>query len=283
MLIGLVPAVHADIDVIYPAPESPSDVRHADILELLNGALKRTADRYGPAHCRPAAVPMNKSRQLLSLTQGPGLTLMWGSISRELQQETLPVYIPLRKGLLGYRIALIRQDRQAEFSRVSTLADLMPFSIGQGRGWADVDVLREAGLKVVTNDYPLLFGMVEARRIDLFPRGINEVYREYQAQHAGNPTIAVESSLALHYQNPYYFYVSKDNPRLAQRLEAGLRQMIKDGSFNEIFWRYHGDDIRQANLAHRRIIEIPGGDALTPRSVLEDSRLWFNPMAPASK
>ncbi|MBW7565337.1 transporter substrate-binding domain-containing protein [Chromobacterium subtsugae] len=271
----------AETEIVYPAPESPRDVRHADILELLNGALAHTDKRYGPALARPSLEPMNKNRQLLSLTQGQGLTLMWGSISRELQQKTLPVYIPLRKGLLGYRIALIRRDRQDEFNRTASLADLKKFSLGQGRGWADVDILRGAGFHVITNEYPQLFGMIEARRIDLFPRGINEVYAEYAAHRDQTPSLAVEAHLALHYANPYYFYVAKDNAALAQRLEQGLRLMMRDGSFDEIFWRYNGQAIRQADLAHRGIIEIPSDDTLTPRKVLKDSQLWFDPRGAA--
>ncbi|MFC4159297.1 substrate-binding periplasmic protein [Chitinimonas lacunae] len=262
--------------VIYPAPEGVNDVRHEDKLEFLRTALERTRPQYGDYELRPAGVVMNKARQLLSLSTNQELTLSWSGTSLEMEKDFLPIRIPLRKGLGGYRIFLIAAERQAEFDKIKTLDDLKPFIMGQGNGWASNEVLRRAGLNVVTSNYDSLFRMVGASRIDLFPRGLSEVFIEYEANRRSVPNLAVEQNLILRYDSPYYFFVNKQNTRLAKRIEQGLRMMIKDGSFDEIFWRYNGDSIRKARLNERRVIYLIDHD-LPPETPLKDKSLWFDP------
>jgi membrane-bound lytic murein transglycosylase MltF len=79
---------------------------------------------------------------------------------------------------------------------------------------------------------------------------------EYEANKDAVPNLAVEKGLVVQYDVPYYLFVNKDNRALATRLEDGLRQMIKDGSFDEIFTRYHGAHIRRAGLDKRRVIHL---------------------------
>jgi len=47
--------------------------------------------------------------------------------------------------------------------------------------------------------------------------------------------LQVESSLALHYPSPYYFFVSNDNPRLKKRIEVGLMKAEENGNFQKLF------------------------------------------------
>lgn len=279
-LLSLAP--RADDEVVYPAPEGAADVRHDDKLEFLRGALERTKGAYGDYRIRPASTVMNKARQLVSLSTGQELTLTWSGTTLQMERDFLPVRIPLRKGLGGYRISLIAQERQAAFDQVRSLQDLRRFVIGQGKGWSSADVLQEAGFPVVTSNYDSLFRMVGSRRIDMFPRGLHEAFEEYEANRAAIPNLAVEERLVIRYDNPYYFFVSRQNVRLARRLEQGLRLMIKDGSFDEIFWRHNGESIRKANLAGRRVIAIPNRQ-LPPLTPLADKSLWFDPMAPLPK
>ena len=266
----------AAITIIYPAPDSPSDTRHVDKLEFLKAALERTVPRYGAYELKPASVVMNKARQLVTIKSGDELTLIWGSTSPELEQDLLPIRICLRKGLMGYRIALIAKERQAEFDKVKNVEMLKKFLIGQGNGWGDVPILRRAGLNVMTGNYSSLFRMLAAGRIDLFPRGVTEVFNEWEANYAELPNLAIESGLLIYYPSPYYFFVSKQNSTLAARLEEGLRMMLKDGSFDEIFWRYNGDSIMKAKFNRRRIIRLEN-PTLSPKTPLKEKALWFDP------
>lgn len=149
------------------------------------------------------------------------------------------VRIPLRKGILGYRIALIARDRQAEIDKIRNLGDLRKVSIGQGIGWGDVAIYEANGIKVHTAGYENLFKMVAANRIDLFPRGISEIFPEYAARDDVIPDLAVEKNLLIYYPWPYYFFFNKSNNALAKRVETGLGKMMKDGSFDALFLKYN--------------------------------------------
>ncbi len=267
---------------VYPAPESAGDVRFQDLVALLKGALDHTSDQYGPYRIQPASVPMTEARQLFELSKPLEphrlLTITWSSTSEEKERDLLPIRIPLRKGLLGYRICLIRADRQPEIDRINTLDDLRRYSVGQGIGWGDIDVYNANEIRVLTALYRQLFGMTDAGRFDLFPRGINEVFDEFAQNHTANPQLAIEQHLLLYYPWPYYFFLNRGDHLAAERVEKGLWLMLKDGSFDEIFLRYHGNAIRHANLKQRRVIRLI--NPLLPKNTpLNNPILWYDPNA----
>jgi ABC-type amino acid transport substrate-binding protein len=261
--------------VTYPGFEVAGDVRFLPYVELLQQALKRTEGEYGPAKAVPTTLAMTEARYLKELANGT-VDVIWSSATEEREQQFLPVRIPLDKGLLGYRIALISQDRQAAIDRVKTLADLRKLIIGQGLGWGDVALYRANGIRVSEARYESLFTMVSNGRFDLFPRGIGEAFAEYDKFSRANPKLAIEKDLAFYYPWPYYFFFNRNNAALAKRVEEGLRMMIKDGSFDALFQQHYGDSIKRANLSGRRLIRI--ANPLLPKATpLSDHSLWYMP------
>lgn len=268
--------VVAETRVVYPAPESPQDRRFDDVRALLQGALERTVDDYGPFHMEPVAESMSSTRYARELEQGRVPNVIWTSTSIERESALLPIRIPLRRGLLSYRIGLIHQDGQPRLSAMRTIEDLQALTFVQGIGWGDVDVYRANGIAVETAQYESQFRMVQAGRVDMFPRGVGEVFAEFEARAEQLPGLSVERDLLLYYPWPYYLFVAPDNQRLAERLEVGLRRMIADGSFEEIFQRYHGADIARARLNERHVIHLHN-PLLPTETPLDDATLWFYP------
>jgi len=88
------------------------------------------------------ATPSTQSRIEEEMKSG-NLDLMWASTNKEKENEFLPIRIPLLKGLLGYRLLLIRSDDQAKFDKIFTLNDFKDITLGQGRTWADTKILEE--------------------------------------------------------------------------------------------------------------------------------------------
>jgi ABC-type amino acid transport substrate-binding protein len=118
--------------------------------------------------------------------------------------------------------------------------------------------------------------MLSYKRFDFFPRGISEIFTELNKESAQNPDLVIDENLLIHYPWPYYFFVSKSNPQLQKRLELGLRKMIKDGSFDAIFWKYNGKAIEAVNFKKRRIIHMKN-HLLPKETPLNDAALWFRP------
>ena len=267
----------SSLQVTFPATESRTDTRFDDLKEILKTALDETVDTDGPYKLAASSRYVNEARYLAEIRDGGGeANVVWSSTSEQKERELLPIRFELRKGLLGYRVALIDGRRQAEFDRVRTFADVKKLTVGQGIGWGDVAVYQAAGVKVTTAPYEDLFRMVANDRFDLFPRGVGEAFREHAAHRKDLPELSVEQGLLLYYPWPYYFFCNRKDTALASRIERGLKRMRADGSFDRIFWKYNRAAIEQAGMKERRVIQIP--NPLLPKDTpLGDARMWFDP------
>jgi len=58
--------------------------------------------------------------------------LLWAGATPHLDEELLPIRIPLFKGLLGHRIFIIKKGNQALFNDIKTLDQLKQLKAGQG-------------------------------------------------------------------------------------------------------------------------------------------------------
>lgn len=269
---------HADAvtHVVYPASETPNDPRFADLIEIMHMALEKTRATHGPYEVGPSSSRMTEPRYMLELEQHGEINIAWSSTSEDLEQRLLPLRIPLRKGLLGYRIAFIDKKNQDKIDRVKTLDDLKKLGIGQGIGWGDVALYEANGIKVSKARYPLLFKMVTSDRFDLFPRGIGEIFAEYEQFGKDNPDLAIEKNLLIYYPWPYYFFFNHKDQALKERIEQGVQIMLKDGSFDAIFWKYNQAAIEKAHLKGRRILRIK--NHLLPKNTpLNNPALWYDP------
>lgn len=205
------------------------------------------------------------------------LDIVWYATTNDFEERMLPIRICIFKGLLGYRVLMIKKGTQHKFNGIKTIEDLRRVSLGQGRMWADTDVLVANQLNVVkVMKYDSLFFMLDGDRFDAFPRGVHEPWNEI----AGRPTLQldVEENLLLSYTNPFYFFVNKSNPELARDIERGFRIALEDGSFDEYLRNDPsiGAALAKANLKNRIIIPLKN-PSLPPKTPVNDKSLWFDP------
>ena len=262
--------------VIHPSMSGMFAERFNDLFELLELALEKTQDDYGDYQLIPMSFTMTESRLLKEVKSGNNLDIIWSSTSPQKEEELIPIRIPLRKGILGYRISLIHKDNQFLFDPLKSLEDLQAFRIGQGIGWGDINIYKENNIPVGNAPYESLFSLIGPRRFHLFPRGITEIYNELALYGTQNPNLTIEKNLVLHYPWPYYFFTSKQNKNLAMRIEAGLERMIKDGSFDRIFDKYNAEAIQKSELDKRHLIRL-NNPFLPENTPLDRQELWFVP------
>lgn len=274
------PVMAQELIVSYsPSPVSKDDKRFDYGVNLLRQILEKTSSSYGPFKMLPAK-DMNVGRAIEFLKSGESeaVNVVWTTSSKLREDRLLPIRIPIRKGLLGYRIFLIKKEDQEKFSAIKSLDELKQLRVGQGHIWNDVKVFKGNGFEVVTGpNYEGLFRMLMEGRFDYFSRGINEAPGEYEARKDMFPDLTIEDSILLYYPWPKYFFTSKSNPILAERIELGLSMMIKDGSFERLFIKYHSKDIERVNLKNRKLFKInnPLLPAATP---FDQKELWFDPV-----
>jgi hypothetical protein len=275
-------AAAAPTIVVYPRSASPNDSQYVYDYELLRVALARTERREGPVEVRESAVAMNQSRAAEEIMAGSGSIHVFArSTTMEHEARMLPVRIPLDKGLVSYRLFLIRAADQPKFSAVRTLDHLRQFRAGSFTTWADTRILRDGGFQVVTGDsYEGLFHMLMAERFDFFSRSVDEAFRELEERKETLPGMRIEETILLHFPTTRYFFVrrSPEGEKLARRIEEGLEAMIRDGSFDEHFRRHKGPAIARAGLGARRLFRIPNAH-LSPETPLARRELWFDPIA----
>jgi hypothetical protein len=265
-------------EIVYPRVTEFDDPRAAFAKAVLDLAMHEVHADYT---IRASKDVMERERALQELADGRTINLHWSSMSRQDEARLRPIRIPLHRGLIGFRVLLIRKDRQPEFDHVDTLDQLRALTGGQGIGWVDTEILRNAGLHIETAPYDALFRMVEAGHIDYYPRGVIEAYSELQARHQANPDLVVERHLLLAYRSDFIFYTSKHDSRLANAIEEGLRKAYADGSYLQLFSThpYIQVALDHADLAHRKVIWIEN-PCLSERDREVPSAYWMKLQSP---
>lgn len=246
---------------------------HLYCLNLLKLALSYSGDDYTVDSIDDSS---SQTRELQRLRDGKG-DVMWWATSNEYEREALPIRIPLYRGLLGYRIFIIRKGEQARFDNIDSIEKMKSLTFGQGTDWTDTLVLEASNLNVVkTRKYENLFHMLEGGRFDAFPRGVHEPWQELEQQ--PELDLSIEKNLAFIYRMPMYFFVRKDNVALAKTIEQGLLKAIADGSFGKFFFgsQMIKDVLTKAGLEHRKIFYLEN-PALPPETPVNDDRLWWFP------
>ncbi|MFE8072424.1 hypothetical protein QQM79_15305 [Marinobacteraceae bacterium S3BR75-40.1] len=250
---------------------------------LLKLVLSATEDKYGPYRMQPfpaTGKEVSEARGLDLLEDGI-IDVVFLSTSREREAKFRPVRIPLLRGILGYRLLMIRRERQAVFAKVRTLDELRAeFIAGFNPQWADYPIYAANRIALVdTAAYSNLFGMLVGSRFDYIPRGVNEIWEELAHFRTRFPDLAVESHLALYYPFPVYFFVRRDNEALAKRLETGLNRIKQNGRFAQLFWQYHGEAIARAK-AGSRLIFLLDNPTLPEDTPAIDMSWWLPATAP---
>ena len=194
----------------------------------------------------------------------------------EWEQKTIPIRIPLRRGILNYRLLMVHKSNLEKFIDVDSDLKLKKFKVSLRRNWATWGIMREMQFEVVSVfGYEAVFGMLAKQRFDFVPRGRHEIYDELRIRKDEFPALRVEPNVALYIPAPFYIFVSPKNPRLAKRLEVGLNKLVDNGFLPALFDEYYADFLRQSNMADRKIIRL-GNPFLPEQTPLDDKRLWLD-------
>lgn len=268
---------HAIDEVRFEQGQSANDVRMAFKLAILQAALEKTRESYGAYRISTNAPQMNTLRAQAALKEGEIINVYIALTDRDWEKIAIPIKIPVRRGILNYRLLLVHKDDLPRYKDVYTLDDLKKFSGGSLHSWTTTRILDLAGFDVIeATSYDGLFTMLNAHRYHFLPRGIHEIYGEFEQLHGSLANIAIEPNLLLVIPAPSYVFVSPKFPRLATRLKEGLETMVRDGTLKAIVDDYFAADIEKAALTQRRIIRIT--NPLLPEGTpLDRKELWFDP------
>jgi len=264
---------YASIDVRY----FQTDERYEYRTQLLDLALFKTEKKWGAYNLVGIRKKITQARGSLLLEHGKGIDIASLATDFEREKKFLAIPIPILQGVLGYRVLLINREKRALFLRITSLGQLQKnYTAGFAEHWNDFKILKHNKLPVMNvPEYELFFPMLNANRFDYFPRGINEAWIEIEKYQTQFDQIIIEPNISLYYPFFVYFFTSRKNPALAERIQEGLEIALKDGSFKSLFLEYHQHLFKQAALEKRKMffLENPSLPPIINRPRLE----WWLP------
>ncbi|RLW59044.1 MAG: hypothetical protein B6D70_12710 [gamma proteobacterium symbiont of Stewartia floridana] len=238
------------------SPATKDDTRQGYHIELLSLALEKTVDKYGPYRLVPAPV-MNAARSMSSVRDNlyPNFFVNEQVTAKRLE-ELGYVPFPIHMGIIGYRVFFVSPKAKQKINKAISLEQLKKFSIGQGLGWGDIEILKSNEFTViVANNYEGLFEMVASNRIDLLARGVNEVMGEFDT-FKRQIDLQLDESVAIYYPLPRYFFTHPSNETAIQRVTEGLFAAYEDGSLLRLWEKYYLDSVSRVNLSERVIFKL---------------------------
>lgn len=176
--------------------------------------------------------------------------------SSTLQREALAprVFLPLDRGLLGFRLCLVHNKLQP-FNKINSPGDFIhkALSVGLGEDWPDRKVFENSGFKTVTNpSYYALFTMLNEQKIDCLSRSVMEV--DHELEKFKHLDIKLEEQLVFIYPNADFIFVNPSKPELLTLLEAGANASVTNNSYYEIFHKYNEAKLLQHQVYERKLI-----------------------------
>jgi len=219
-------------------------------------SLEKTVQKYGPFKMVEAEF-MNTARGIKVAKAGRKKNFFTKqSVSKKLLKELGHVSFPVDMGIVGYRVFFVSPAAKSKLKNTRSLEELKKFTIGQGTGWLDVDILEQNGFKVIkAGSYEGLFQMVAKNRFDLYSRGTNELLGEWKT-HKQIKGFAYDDSVALYYPLPRFFFTHKSNKAAIKRVTEGLITAYNDGSLQKVWAKHYTDSIEFVNLKKRKIFSI---------------------------
>ncbi|MCX6107277.1 MAG: transporter substrate-binding domain-containing protein [Proteobacteria bacterium] len=247
------------------APKQPCIVRISDFkldntgmsypMAILKMALGKTEKEYGP--CQIEMRPTGSHSRLLKQVADGNIDVAWFVSTAERENSLQPIFIPIFQGLHGYKVMIIRKGEEEKFANIRDLEGLRKLTAGQAVDWQSTDILKANQLPVDTSgSYDQLFTMLAAKRFDYFPRAFHEPVNELEQK--SNLSLTIEPHLLLHYVAPDYFFVSRTNKALAERIRLGFLRGIADGTRDRIRESILklSDLIRTIQPSKRYVIEL---------------------------
>jgi len=272
LLLSGIQHVSAQNTVVkYLPPESEDDSRSFYYFDLLELAMEKTIEDYGPYTLKPAEGSYTQ-REGLKAMRDDVIDVVHTMTSKPRELVFKPIRIPLTKGLIGYRLLLVLKGNEDIVSKGDHLSAIKDITYVQGSDWPDTEILEKNGFKIKSRkNYPDLFEMLKNNEGDAFPRSILEIWEELKAQ----PDFELEDDILIKYPAAVYFFTKLENIKLAERIETGLKLAIEDGSFDSLFNKYYGDWLDNAKISNRKIIELE--NPLLPKETPVDKHeYWLN-------
>lgn len=242
------------------------------------GLLKLALDKSGYPYKMNAVIEkdMSHARLINSLNKNGPVNLAFMGTSKYKEDQLLAIYIPVFRGLMGYRVMMTTKTSMLSFANITKVQQLTNINFGLGFDWADEPIMRDADLRVITAAYHDLFIMLAGGRFDAISRAAHEIKSEHDIVVKQYPTLTIEPNLIFEYRLPSFFFVGQHNTKLAKIINLGLENAYNDGSFLNYF-NHHPviiSALKFINQPNRNWINLENNH-LSEKSNKIESKYWL--------
>ncbi len=240
------------------APDHHDNTQNAYGIAILKLALENTRNDYGD-YVIKTAPSMNTARAILTMKKNSIPNFLYPTTYDEILQsesEITHIPFPLVQGLLGYRVCFYPEKKKEYIYDQINRGKFQNLLHGQGKYWTDVAVLEHNGLPVVEVDsHKSMYKMVSIGRIDLFCRGANEAFKEYN--HFNNiDGVGFDRTFVLQYDLPVFFFLSKENTEAVKRIKTGLIRSYENGSLRQLLFKHFAQSLEFVALDKRKFYHL---------------------------
>jgi hypothetical protein len=257
----------------YPRPLSDNDKGTEYPLKLLSLALDQTGVNY---RLIASERIMTQGKAIQRLMANREVNVVWSMTDEQREEQMLPIRIPIYKGLIGWRLLVIRADMVSRFQYIQSLDHLVKLFPLQGSDWPDTRILQSNGFDVINGaDAESMYGMLSGAQGDFFPRSVVEIWDEMANYNGHDKQLVIEPKLGLRYPAAMYYFVNKKSVPLAHLINTGLEMAIKNGKFDELFMQEHQQHLADAKINERTFYPLLNG-FLPIKTPLHRKELWYD-------
>lgn len=268
--------IHAKDIIKINKGRSVKDLRSQYNFDILHTAMQLTEPEFGEYEIKIVirGIPSIRLRQMIS--EGDVINMAMVVTTPEWEKAAVPIRIPLRRGILNYRLLLINKNSLEDFSEIKTIKQLKQKTVGLRRHWSTWQTMTNLDYTVVNAfSYEAIFAMLDKGRFDYIPRGVHEIYDEISMRKNDLKNLMVEPNLALYIPAPFYVFISPNETRLIKRFQLGLNRMVEQGILKEMLNKHYAKFLKRADLKNRLILNV-GNPDLPPETPLQRKDLWMN-------
>ena len=223
-------------------------------LAFVKLALEKAEPKYGKVTIERVAID-TLSEAVDALQSDQKIDVIVSGTDMERETNLLPIYIPLERGLLGFRACMIQPKNQPLFDNIQQTKQFKEnqLYVGLGSAWPDKNIMLDNGfiVKHAPRDQEL-FSMLANNDIQCFSRSMIEIDDELMAHEA----FSAEKRLAFIYPFADIIYLRKGAPKLHEVLEYGLQQAIEDRSYFSLFKHYYSGALQKYEFYFRKILVL---------------------------
>lgn len=229
---------------------------HNYIVDLIKLVLEQTKSEFGDYQLQVISQELNIKRKAALISEGDVINLSDSPPKTPIADaNVIPIPIDIFKGLLGHRVCIINGKEKRDLENINNINTLRKLKIGQALGWPDLEVYSVNNIETITSPtFDGLFGMLAFNRFDCLALGVNEVDSVFADKRATYSTLAVDKKLLIVYEYPFYLYVSKKYPKIADRLNKGMEKVKRSKQFAVLFDSYFHANIVNMNLKNRNLV-----------------------------